>query len=365
MAKIKYSYCLNENNDLVHISSVSVENRHSCTFHCLECGQPLIAKIGKIKVPHFAHRTDTACNGESYLHKLAKRRIREKFMSVDSFPIIFVRDVPCQDSEQCPCCDKNHCLERNISIPSDLKIWKGNILYDKCQEEVRLGEFQPDLLLTGPIEEKLGPVFIEVYKTHESEKSKVTSRFKIIETTKIKTEADIDDIIKMGFIEGQNCKTYNFSPKLPNVRKRDVPITRFFLFGNGAAKVIGATEYLITCDCLNKKIDPNSIRELNLKGMGIDIWGINEDEGSLDSYQTGLVYLVKKGLDIKNCILCKFYKYNEWRNTHVCIRYKSLGEQYHFPKQTTARNCPQFELNPVLMNHPIEELEKVISEVSV
>ena len=50
MRDIKYSYCLNENNELVHISSVSVENRHSHTYHCLECGQPLIAKIGKIKV---------------------------------------------------------------------------------------------------------------------------------------------------------------------------------------------------------------------------------------------------------------------------------------------------------------------------
>ena len=87
MRKIKYSYCLNENNELVHISSVSADNRHSHTFRCLECGQELIAKIGKIKVPHFAHGADTACDGESYLHKLAKRRIREKFMSADSFPL--------------------------------------------------------------------------------------------------------------------------------------------------------------------------------------------------------------------------------------------------------------------------------------
>ena len=45
MGKVKYSYCLNENNELVHISSVTVENRHSHTFHCLECGNELIAKI--------------------------------------------------------------------------------------------------------------------------------------------------------------------------------------------------------------------------------------------------------------------------------------------------------------------------------
>lgn len=71
MKQIKYSYCLDENKNLVHISSVTDENRHSRTFFCLECGQPMIAKIGKVKVPHFAHAADTACDGESYLHKLA------------------------------------------------------------------------------------------------------------------------------------------------------------------------------------------------------------------------------------------------------------------------------------------------------
>ena len=56
------------------------------------------------------------------------------------------------------------------------------MVYDTCQEEVKVGEFRPDLLLTGPMDEKLGPVFIEVYKTHESDEPKVTSQYKIIET---------------------------------------------------------------------------------------------------------------------------------------------------------------------------------------
>lgn len=363
MGQIKYSYCLDENNELVHISKVTEENRRSHTFYCLECGQPLIAKIGKVKVKHFAHGSDTACDGESYLHKLAKRRIREKFMSTDNFQLIFTCDVPCQDAQHCPGCMEACCLEQGVRIPTDLKKWKGKVVYDTCQEEVTVGEFRPDLLLTCSMKPDRAPVFIEVYKTHESEEPKVTSEYRIVETMKIKSEADIDNIINRGFIEGENCKTYNFNPTLPSIRKRDVPITRFILFGNGAAKVLSATEYIVMCDKLNQRVHPQSIRELNLRGSGIDIWGINDEEGSLDSYQTGLVYLVKKGLNIKNCILCKFYKYNEWQSTHVCIRYKSLGEQYHFPRQTTARNCPKYEENPILMNHPLEELEKELFEV--
>ena len=359
MGKVKYSYCLNENNELVHISSVTVENRHSHTFHCLECGNELIAKIGKIKVPHFAHGADITCNAESYLHKLAKRRICEKFISADIFPIIFERSVPCMESERCLFFDEYSCIEHEVKIESDLKKWKGNVVYDTCQEEVRVGEFQPDLLLTGPMDDKLGPVFIEIYKTHESEEPKVTSDYKIIETKKIKTESDIDNIIEIGFVEGLNCQTYNFSPKLPSIKKGDIPITRFILFCNGAAKVIGASQNIINCEHLDKRLSSQSVCELNIKTSGIDIWG----NGTLDSYQTGLVYLIKKGFDIKNCILCKFYRYNEWLNTHICILYRSLGEQCHFPKQINARECPKYEKDPNLMNHDLSELEKVVTEV--
>ena len=125
MGQIKYSYCLNENNELVHISSVSAENRHSYTYHCLECGQPMVPRLGVDRKWHFAHKADTACDGESYLHKLAKRRIRDQFMSADSFSITFIREVPCQDSERCFCFDDSYCIEWRKRILFDLKRYKG------------------------------------------------------------------------------------------------------------------------------------------------------------------------------------------------------------------------------------------------
>ena len=76
----------------------------------------------------------------------------------------------------------------------------------------------------------------------------------MIETKKIKNEADIDDIINRGFIEGENCKTYNFSPRLPSIRKSDIPITRFVLFESGAVKVLSATDYIVMCDKLSHRV---------------------------------------------------------------------------------------------------------------
>jgi competence CoiA-like predicted nuclease len=43
-------------------------------FICLGCDNILIAKVnGKIKQPHFAHKSIQECNGETYLHRLGKQ----------------------------------------------------------------------------------------------------------------------------------------------------------------------------------------------------------------------------------------------------------------------------------------------------
>ena len=95
----------------------------------------------------------------------------------------------------------------------------------------------------------------------------------------------------------------------------------------------------------------------------IDVWGDNESENKLDSYQTGLVYLRKKGLQFRNCILCRFYKLTYTGDDHICILYKTLGASTKRPQQSQASNCPRYEENPELMNHPLTELEKDITEV--
>lgn len=352
MGKIKYSYCLNENNELVHISGVTVEDRLHHTYYCLECGQNMVAKIGKIKKPHFAHAKDTACDGESYLHKLAKRRIREKFMSSESFPLTLVcRHVPCKDSSQCKFYDKFYCIDYEVPIERDLKKFNGNVVYDTCREEVNVGEFRPDLLLTGPIE-KLGVLFIEIFKTHASEEPKLNSEYKIIETKQINCEEDIDDIINRGFVEGENCWTHNLSPKLPSIRLNNKPVYRFILFKDSA------TFKYVNCTKLNHYIYKNSVKELNVR-REIEISDINH----FNSYQKCLVYLRKKGLEIRNCHLCKYYKYNFRGDSHICILYRALGSPIKKPEQTQALKCPKYEENPTLMNIPISELEKYISDV--
>lgn len=69
-------WAINENNELVHISTV--KSGLACNCRCPKCGEPLIARKGKIKVWHFAH-VNADCQGacQTSLHILVKDVISE------------------------------------------------------------------------------------------------------------------------------------------------------------------------------------------------------------------------------------------------------------------------------------------------
>ena len=362
--QIKYRYCIDENDNLVCIDDVTDATRHAHRWCCLECGQEMVPNLGIKKAWYFSHKVNTACNGESYLHKLAKRRIREKFLSAKSFPITFVRDVPCNQQQECLFFDAFICQEKDVSISFDLKKWKGLPLYDDCQEEIIVEEFRPDLLLVSSTKPNREKIFIEIYKAHKSEEKKVNSKYRIIETMQIKSEDDIEDIIKKGFVEGQNCQTFNFNSKLlPNIEKKDVPIARFLLI-NGSAHFYNSNNKKVLCEKRGEKIDPNSDCELNINESII----ISEKEKTFNNilkpFELCLLYLVKKDWPIKNnCILCKNRENCYAR--YIGIGYKNYKSIFQCPpRQEMAQNCPYYDqIDPEKMNYPLSELEKNISEV--
>lgn len=363
MKQIKYSYCIDENGEFVHIKSITDATRHAKKLFCLQCGQEMVANLGTEKSWYFSHKANTACDGESYLHKLAKQKIKEKFDTSSHFPITFVRDVPCCEANHCPCMDNFYCMTKNEPVPSDLKLCDEKVIYDTCQEEVMYGGFRPDLLLTHSSKPEREPVFIEIYNTHKSDEDKLKSNYKIIETRRLTSESDIEDIINNGFVEGQNCYLYNFNPRLPLIKSEKIPIDRFIMFKSGSAVVHRALDYIVYCDKINERFDSRSVIELNFRERHIDVWGLSELEGTLNSYQKGLVYLMKKGYNVRNCIICRFYKYNDYYNMNICIRYKSLGFTSGNVKQNVAMNCPLYEIAERFIKCPLDELENEVSEV--
>ena len=310
----------------------------------------MIANTGKVNRHYFSHAKNTSCSGETYLHKLAKKLIKQKFDSDDVFPIEFKKNVLCCDHNNCISFEDFYC-RIEVSNKLDLKQSRNTILYDTCEEEISVGDFRPDLLLSLSTNPNQPKIFIEVLKTHKSTHKKLTSNIRLIETKRITSEYDINDIINNGFIEGSNCTLYNFNPHFKPVKKNDIPITRFIYYKTGRAFVYRAQDYCIYCEKNHERKKTNALYELNLRS---DI---------LDDYSLGLLYLLRKGVDIKNCCLCGFYRYNEFKNSMMCILYKHLQLDHFKPKLEYASQCCRFTINSEYDKYTLEELQKYVSEV--
>ena len=347
--KIKYSYCLDENNNLVHIDAAILEPKNKHHYVCLECGKEMHTKSKNI-TPHFAHNPGVSCHGESYLHKLAKRRIREYFEKDGELKLIQKHDVMCSSENECIFYNSNYCHKENEGC-FNLKDY-----YNKCGEEVPIKEFVADLLLSKSDKKDREPVLIEVLVTSVCKEEKINSGLKIIETKPIEDETDIDNIIKNGFIEGENCKLYNFK-ELPRLQVDTHSIYRFILHSSE-----GATITMKKCGNMSDIVEHDSIAELNINGDIIRKYPSLFDWAPRPELIVGLIYLKRKGLDIKNCLLCKFHCINNYDNTSLCKLYKKYGTPKS-PRQTSAKQCQYYRIKPDFMNDLPYGLHEIVEEV--
>ncbi|GAM99779.1 hypothetical protein U91I_03434 [alpha proteobacterium U9-1i] len=77
--KVPFARC----GDGVARHVAAVENRAMGPFHCLDCGEALALRRPSKRRPHFTHRPDSNCAGETALHRYAKELLaREKKLTV-------------------------------------------------------------------------------------------------------------------------------------------------------------------------------------------------------------------------------------------------------------------------------------------
>ena len=98
MKALLYEYAKNESIAFTHIDD-AINGQY---YSCIGCGEPLIIKDGSIKRKHFAHKSNSNCDGESYIHKIWKWRLKEKFYSNSPFKIKYRVGTPCKDVNTCP-----------------------------------------------------------------------------------------------------------------------------------------------------------------------------------------------------------------------------------------------------------------------
>ena len=127
------------NNKPVDISEVP--SGLECNCYC-ECGDKLVAKKGNKLAHHFAHYSNSNCNGETMLHKLAQLIIQES-------GAVYLPIVVDQSTMNAEC----------VTLANTLK--SNNIELEK-----RVSGFIPDVLVDNK-------VWVEVAVTHFCEQPKI------------------------------------------------------------------------------------------------------------------------------------------------------------------------------------------------
>lgn len=253
MSKIKYRYAFDENDNLVCIEDVIKEECRKHTYHCIGCGCDLLPRLGNVRNHHFYHGK-AKCDSESYIHKLAKWRLVEKFNNSEhfyvSYNVIYV-------------CSKADCTLRNVNCCQPKSQYKIDLkqYYNTAQLESPIKGFVADVLLTNSVKE-VEPVLLEVYVTHSCEQKKLDSHMRIIEL-QICNESDANGLINRDVLQEESKEKdkrvsfYNFKTKIP--KKMSSEIHRFV---RNDIKQVGYEE-IIKCEDADSKIDPSSTLEIN------------------------------------------------------------------------------------------------------
>lgn len=356
MPRIKYHYALDENGNIIDIIDVTKENRNAKRFFCINCGEEMIAKLGEVKARHFAHKVETPnCNSETYLHKLAKRRLKEKFDSSEHFEISYRQEVKCKDEDLCPFFNKEECVERRLKS-FDLKKY-----YDTCNEEEREGDYIADLKISNSQNSKRPPVMIEIYVSHKCSLPKKNSGIRIIEIH-IKEESDIQNLILNSLIEdgdcpypnesrSPKCKFYGFNAEAKELELLNVRmIPRFYLFKSGSAFVPDMDEISPNCRDYNRKYNPNTILELNIDSSYF---------GTPSLYEIGYIKALDLGFEVKTCMLCKYRK-DSLDFFNFCCLYKKYGTP-QYPDSKDAMKCQYYKVD----NDFVLQIQKFLERVKV
>lgn len=344
MAGVKYHYALDEQNRLVCIDEVTEEDRRTHSYHCLNCGAGMIPRMGEVRSWHFAHRgDDDHCGAETYLHKLAKCLIKEKFDQEGPFEVGYYRYVKCSDQGTCP-----------FAKPEECHVWKLDTFdlkqfYDTCVEEQSVDGYIADLLLTSSEKPDREPVLIEVQVSHKSTDQKIQSDLRIIEI-RIKTEEDIKSLLGSPFVESPEAKfghvrdveTIGFA-KFHNFKKKaSTPeplekrsIQRFYLFRSGKAFVTNMDEFK-SCREVHKKDNDKAIFEASIDCFYLD---------SPSPYEFGYMAAMQNGIQVRTCQFCKYhrsgYEVGFGIDPIFCCLYKKYGTPEN-PEPQYARQCQYY-----------------------
>jgi hypothetical protein len=188
-------------------------------YICIACGQKMRAVMGKNNEWHFRHVVaNPECDNESYLHRMAKDMIKERFDNSDTFNVShYMREV-CANFKKCHkhTCSCESIYLKTINLKED---------YDTCTPEKTEGDFpfRADLKLSSSKNPDKESIFIEIAYTHDCEPEKINSGIPIIEL-KVNVDTDINHpLVEYNvMLDYASANPYRFT-NLPKVRFYNFP----------------------------------------------------------------------------------------------------------------------------------------------
>lgn len=323
-----YSYANNASGELVHINTAKRNEEYLCPI----CGEVMTPHMGKVRRWHFVHKNVGNCSYESYLHKLAKLKIRQAFLSSEHFLLAYKAKAIC--SYDCPFIGSPKC-DGEKSVEFDLRKY-----YDTCEIEASYNQFVADLLLTSSTNPKLPPVLVEIMVSHKCSEDKINDGVRIIEIP-IQSEEQINNIVNCCKFTAerynQSIHSYiNSSITLYNFNKVESfdPVGSLdgyqdcYSRRNTIVFWLNKQGQFRTFDCycyeVRKKMPANV--HYFITQVGTPFKEIFQE-------------FSKRGVKIRNCFLCKFSK-QDW-GERLCVLYK----KHNLPRKPSpyyALSCPHY-----------------------
>lgn len=339
---IKYKYAKDHNQKIVEISTINKHDRNNSQYYCISCGKELIARLGEKNQHHFAHKSSAdniSCNNETYLHNLAKIKIKEKFDRGDTLIIKLNKNIICSSVNTCEfslgtktCCNIQ---EKVVNLKS---------YYNACTTEKQIENFRADILLENNIR-SIKPLLIEICVTHPCSEEKINSKLPIIEIP-INSEDDIKDIERNTELKGE---IYNITLKdAYKPLEINYSIQKYALFSSG--KWSEPNTYKTTCKNITIPQYKQALLEISVFNQKFEI-------------NFFLFYALSLGYNIKNCSICQHYNTYGHSDYPLCMKY-TIDNTPKKPHFLYAYRCPYYTLNRKLYqeykNSVIESHIKII-----
>lgn len=340
---VTYQFALTEGGLIISVNDIAgkpvTEN-----YWCIGCGNPLIAKVnGKIYRPHFSHKTQVECNGETYLHKLGKAVFVKTYKNCLELGLPF--KIKLRAARVCK--KFSHVIMTGCNLGEVEKEYDLTNYYQEIYEEKRTGGFVPDVLLVS----KKNPgekIFIEIACTHFLSEKKEHSAGRIIEIP-IESESDIEKITK-AILSPSDALFIGFNHYSEAVADAECHCAGKYYYGfyvyQGGKAYLEYNKLMVIMSKIrgNSKIIYSNV----FPSKNIEVDGIF-DHGEIRGlmFIDQVVLAARKKIAIRNCFLCRYHG-NNWDATNehsiFCKTFRKTCTS------NEAANCERYRIEPEYLN---------------